>query len=163
MAPVVVVDTNVWVQLDQVSVIDPHQKRCVLACLEWASAFINSQAGIAFDSAYKILAEYWNNIQPGGLAEEYLKELLAYPGLRLHFVMVEYDGNGHAVLPEHITVDDASDRKFVAVVVQFDPTAPIINASETDWAKNRPGLAENGIHVEELCPDLVQNQLQRRN
>jgi hypothetical protein len=154
-----VVDTNVWANMDKIPPQDETECTCILACIQWGAAF--SRCGdndkLAVDTAWKILSEYRRNIQPGGLAEQYLNRLLSQPMARLEFVQITFDENGHAVLPARLTLD-ASDRKFAAVALTFEPPVPIINSTDTDWEKAKPLLAQFGLSVQELCPSYVQER-----
>ncbi len=156
-----VVDTNVWVNMDKIPPDSEAERQCILACIEWGAAFNRGtdEDQIAVDITWKILNEYRRNIKRGGLAERYLNTLLSQPMSRLKWAEIEFDEHGHAILPDKELVTDPSDRKFVAVSLAFQPPAPIINATDTDWAKSGDKLNEAGIQLEELCPQYVQEKL----
>lgn len=156
-----VVDTNVWVNMDRLSVETDAERARVQACQEWGAAFsLGTDAyKLAVDYSWKILKEYRNNIKQGGLAERYLNRLLSRPITRLELVEIRFDENHHAILPENVSFNDPNDRKFVAVSLAFQPPTPIINATETDWAKEQTQLAAAGIMVNELCPDYLAEKL----
>ena len=56
-------------------------------------------------------------------------------------------------------LEDESDRKFLAVAVECEPYAPILNATETDWAQEKQQLVENGITIHELCPAYIEAKM----
>jgi len=157
----VVVDTNVWAMVDKtIADVDTIEELdCIEACQNWLKLFIESSDRLIIDQKYKILLEYRHNIKKGGLAVQRLNQLETQPRERLVERPVEFDDNGHAKLPEHITFHDPSDRKFLAVSIQFDPYAPIYNATETDWAKEKESLIEQGFTIHELCADYIQEKL----
>lgn len=156
-----VVDTNVWAAIDKIPPKDKIEANCIKACVEWAQAFIagGESRRIAVDMTFKILTEYRGQIKKGGLAEQYLNQLQSQPMARIEFVEIEFDDDGNAILPDTITGIDASDRKFVAVALNFDPHLLIINALDSDWEKARETLDAAGIAVQELCPDYVQAKM----
>jgi hypothetical protein len=156
-----VVDTNVWVMMDKLSPENAVERECVLACIQWGSAFNKGadERQIAVDDAWKILTEYRRNIKKGGLAEQYLNALLSQPRKRLALVTIQFDENGDAILPDLLQKMDRSDRKFAAVALTFQPPAPIINATDTDWMQAKEKLNEAGIKLEELCPKYIQDRL----
>ena len=157
----VVVDTNVWVMVDK-SVGDVNtieELDCIEACKNWLSMFIESKDRLVVDQPYIILKEYRQNIKKGGLAEQRLNELETQPRNRLNEVQIELDKDGYAILPENLTIHDPNDRKFIAVAIQVDPYAPIYNATDTDWAKEKDALIEQGLTIHELCPDYIQATL----
>lgn len=157
----VVVDTNVWAMVDKtiadVSTIE--ELDCIEACKNWLKLFTESDDRLAIDWMYKILAEYRGQIKKGGLAEQLLNRLEAQPRDRLVELEIEFDENGYAILPDDIEFHDRNDRKFIAVAIQFDPYAPIYNATDTDWAKEKPSLIEHGFTIHELCDDYIQSKL----
>lgn len=157
-----VVDTNVWVNMDKLPPESESERQCILACIEWGAAFNRGTDDdqIAVDNEWKILTEYRRNIKPGGLAERYLNTILSKPITRLKLIEIEFDDDGYAVLPDKDLIDDPSDRKFVAVSLAFQPPAPIINATDTDWAKSRTKLNVVGVYVEELCPKYISEKLE---
>lgn len=75
----VVVDTNVWVMVDE-EVTDlktEEEKECILACQHWLEEFIDSDDRLVVDdfSTYIIISEYRRNVRRGGVAESLLNEL----------------------------------------------------------------------------------------
>ncbi len=157
----IVVDTNVWVMVDRPidEVNTAEEKNCIQACANWLQRFIDSEDRLIVDSltTYKIIAEYRNNVKKGGIAEGLLNQLTGRLFHRLVEIQIEFDDHGHAILPPWIAFHDPTDRKFIALAMQFNPYAPIYNATDTDWTKEK--LAERGFAIYELCPDYIQSKL----
>lgn len=155
-----VIDTNVWIMIDRsiAEVESTEELDCIEAARDWLRNFITSSDHLALDNQYLILREYRTNIAQGRLAEQYLNQLEAQPRHRLIEMPIQLDENGHAILPANITFADPSDRKFIAVAMQFKPYAPIINATDTDWHKEASTLSELGIVIEELCDTYLQSR-----
>lgn len=157
----IVVDTNVWAMVDKsiAEVTTVEELDCIEVCKDWLKSFIESEDRLIVDLSYQILLEYRQNIKRGGLAEQRLNQLETQPRERLYEVEIEFDNNGKAILPEDIEFHDPSDRKFVAVAIQSDPYAPIYNATDTDWAKEKDKLIAQGFTIHELCDDYIQAKL----
>lgn len=51
-------------------------------------------------------------------------------------------------------VDDNDDRKFVAVALAFAQPPPIVNATDPGWKRWEGALADHGVNVCQLCPEL---------
>ena len=81
----------------------------------------------------------------------------ALADLMLH--VIEFDRDGHAIVPAEVMIEDESDRKFIAVAIASEPYAPIYNAADTDWAKERDQLVEHGLTIHELCPGYIQHMM----
>ena len=154
-----VLDTNVLVMVDiQAHEMDSEEQRaCATACYDWLDKFRQSKARLVVDnySTYAILNEYRNRVRPGGVAESLLNLLTGELFERLELKDIQLDANGIALVPERFQFMHSKDRKFIAVAIQCDPYAPIYNATDTDWTKERAQLEANGIFVEELCPDYI--------
>lgn len=159
-----VVDTNVWIMADRdietIAIID--ELNCAEACQERLSGFQDSDDLLVVDLQYQILKEYRNNIKKGGLAEQILNQLETQPReLRLIEVQIVYDSAGYAVLSPGVNID-ASDRKFVAVVLAAPlPQPPIVNATDTDWAKSASDLSRIGVVLLEICPNYIKTHIAR--
>lgn len=156
-----VVDTNVWVQIDVnlANVKTREEALCVIAAQAWIKQFMKSGDKLVTDLVRRqIIGEYRNNILKGGLAEQYLNALETQPrDKRLVEVEIAHDSAGFGLLPFHLR--DPKDRKFAAVALAHKPTPPIIDATDTDWEKDKAVLAENGLTVTELCPAYIQKKL----
>ena len=155
----VVVDTNVWVLADRITSISADtpdvEADCIEACYRWVQEFAQSDDILVVDSLYRIFKEYRDNVKAGGLAEQELNRLESVSLRRLVYIDVEFDINGHAILPSPISFEDEEDRKFIAVAIGVEPYAPIHNAEDTDWEKERQQLESQGLTIHELCPDYI--------
>lgn len=157
-----VVDTNVWVWVDKP--LDDCQTveelDCLDTCREWLQSFVHGDDKLAVDLSYEILREYRRDIEhyaPNGLARQLLNILETKPRERkLIEVEIRFDDDGYAILPDTVIFNDPNDRKFIAVSIQFEPPLPIVNASDTDWRKDRQSLEANNIQVIELCPGYIE-------
>ena len=160
----VVVDTNVWVFADRITSINAEipasEADCIEACYHWLQDFVRSDDRLVVDQAYRIINEYRNNIRKDGISEQLLNQLESIPLERLAYIDIKYDRNGHAILPAPLTFEDEDDRKFIAVATAVEPYAPIYNAADPDWEKERQQLAQHGLTIHELCPDFVEKLLQ---
>lgn len=116
---------------------------------------------LVVDLTYRIISEYRGQIPPAGQSARWLNQLETQPRDRLVEVIIQFDANGHAVLPPELEIHDNNDRRFVAVALAHDPTPPIVNATDTDWAQERERLAAGGITMQELCPDFIAERLAR--
>jgi len=153
-----VIDTNVWVMLDAVTRIDQLDRDCAVNCVYWMKSIMESDDQIAVDVMMKILTKYRANIKNGGLAQQYLNQLLTQPITRLKFREIKYDSDGYAIIPDGL-FEDEDDRKFIAVALTFDPPPPIINATDTDWGKEREKLVQAKITITELCPAYIKAKM----
>lgn len=156
-----VVDSNVWIMMDQLNAPNGVERNCVIACIQWGERFNSNQDHIVVDYTWKILSEYRENIRKGSLAERYLNELLSQPITRIHFVSIQFDHDNIAIVPPEVAIQDKNDRKFIAVALAHDPIPPIVDATDTDWAKEHEKLVEYGLIIHELCPDFIRQKLAR--
>jgi len=76
-----------------------------------------------------------------------------------HVMVTPPDQAGHAILPASLSFRDPADRKFTALALTCEPPAPIYNASDTDWAKERRRLAKQRIRIRELCPEYITEKI----
>lgn len=154
-----VLDTNVLVMVDiqAQEMSSEEQKNCATACYDWLEKFRKSTDRLVIDSysTYAILNEYRNRVRPGGVAESLLNLLTGELFARLELKDIQLDASGIALVPERFQFVHSKDRKFIAVAIQCSPYAPIYNATDSDWAKEREQLMRNDIIVEELCPEFI--------
>jgi hypothetical protein len=140
------------------------ERDCAENCLNWLVDFIDSTDRLVVDWHYLIFGEYRDNIRHGGLVDRWLNQLERNPrDLRLIELPIDLDEDGNAIFSETIVraVLDENDRKFAAVALAHDPHPPIINATDSDWEQAKAELHNLGIVVQEICPDYVQDTLQR--
>ena len=162
--PEVVVDTNVWATAGKTiaEVETVEEADCIEHCTEWIVGFLDGDSKVLVDSMGKVIEEYTDYILPGQLTESELNRLYSELWGRLEYVDIEFDDFGSAVLPAAISFHDPADRKFVALALARDPHAPIYNAADSDWAKEREQLAAHGLTIHELCPNYIAQKLTPR-
>ncbi|MDE2634731.1 MAG: hypothetical protein OXI30_00080 [Chloroflexota bacterium] len=158
--PEVVVDTNVWATAGKTitEVETLEEADCIEHCADWIVEFLDGGYKLLVDSLGKVIEEYNYYILPGRFPESELNRLYSELWGRLEYVDIEFDNSGSAVLPAAISFHDPADRKFVALALARDPYAPIYNAADTDWAKEREKLAEHGLTIYEICPDYIEQK-----
>lgn len=158
-----VVDTNVWVMVDRIHEADltPAELNCIERCRDWLYDFVNGSDRLVVDYDNLILGKYRRNLTLSGQARRFLRRLELQPLDRLVYVAIALDENGHAIIPFAFT--DPNDRKFIAVALAHNPTPTIINATDSDWHKDRQALEAAGLTIEELCPDFIAKLLARRD
>lgn len=154
----IVVDTNVWItagklaeEVDTIEEVD-----CIEACIDWTNAFLSGDERVLVDTDGKVFDEYYRFVSAGRFPGSSLFELYNNLWERFESIEIEYDEDGYAILPDTISFHDLADRKFVALAIAQEPIAPIYNASDTDWAKEREQLAQHGLSIHELCPDYIE-------
>lgn len=156
-----VVDTNVWVYADRITAdgagIPAIEGDCIESCYLWLTEFVDGSDQLVVDYSNRIIGEYRQNIVAGGVAEQLLNQLEIIALERIIYVDIDFDRNHHAELP--FALGDPSDRKFVAAAIAREPFAPIYNATDTDWSKEREALSRYGLTINELCPDYIQQRL----
>ena len=54
------------------------------------------------------------------------------------------------------------DRKFVAVSVRHPGRPPILQALDSEWWGHREALDDNGVTVDFLCPDDIEELHERK-
>jgi len=156
----VVIDTNVLVVANGGH--PPASNDCVLACIEALDA---ARAGVVLvDDGGRILAEYAHHAshagQPG-VGDRFFKWLWDHQATAESCFQVSITDNadrGFAEFPDdpELAAFDRNDRKFVAVALASAVQPPVLNASDSDWWDFRDPLTAAGVHVRQLCPELVQ-------
>lgn len=159
----VVVDTNVAVVANGQH--DEAEPKCIAASVE---ALIRArQQLILVDDDHRIFREYRRLLSPSGqpgVGDAFFKwlwENQANPK-RCRQVGITPLGNSETDFAEfptdpELATFDAADRKFVAVALASGLSPTILNASDTDWWIHRQQLIRNGLTIEFLCPDLMED------
>ncbi|MGB8261828.1 MAG: hypothetical protein WCE75_15810 [Terracidiphilus sp.] len=162
-----VVDTNVLlIANEQHPGVSPS---CLLACVD-ALNQLRIQGCIAIDDSNEILREYGRRTAPNTgnrVGDAFLKWVLQNTGTpsRVHLVAVTKRPDGSfAEFPddEELMEFDLADRKFVAVSAAHPKLPPILQGSDSKWAKWSGSLSKYGISVEFLCPVEVDSFLKRK-
>ena len=154
----IVIDANVWAMADRMITegLPIEEEDCIKACRDWLEQFVDGDDRLVVDWGYAIISECRRNISEDGFAVQFLNRLESESRIRFTGVVVDFDRDRHAILPEDLTIGDPADRKYVAAAMQCDPFATIFNATDTDWSNEREMLAEFGIPVVELCDDYIE-------
>ena len=152
-----VIDANVWAMADRTlnDELAPEEADCIKACRSWLEQLAQGSDRLVVDWGYRILTEYRNNIRKNGFSATILNQLELNSVWRFFPVGLALDEDDAAVLPPGITFDDRDDRKYIAAALLCEPFAPIYNAADTDWAKERAQLESYGLTIHELCPELI--------
>ncbi len=157
----IVVDTNVWVTAGKlaadVETID--ELDCVEACIDWTQEFIDGDLRLLVDTDSKVVDEYMNHISKRRYPDSNLNELYTNIWEHIEPINIQFDESGYALLRLTVSFHDPADRKFVALALACDPYAPIYNAADTDWARERQNLEIHGLTVHELCPEYIKNRI----
>ena len=158
-----VIDTNVWVTVDKplAQASSNEEFDCIESCNQWLRRFMNSDDRLVVDRLYVIFKEYRGQITPSRRrANQWLNALERAPRNKIVDVDIQWDDDGYAVIPFHLT--DPNDRKFAAVALAHNPTPPIVNATDADWETDKAQLQKAGIIIQELCPVYIQKIIRKK-
>ncbi len=136
---------------------------CEVACVRKLIQ-IQSEQRTLLDDRMLIMGEYRRNLsqsgQPG-VGDAFFKWLWENQANEQHCRTVPltvHADRGFVEFPDDARLSsfDLSDRKFVAVALASGTDPQVLNASDTDWWHDRQTLAEHGIQIVFLCPELMQ-------
>lgn len=136
---------------------------CEVACVRKLIQ-IQSEQRTLLDDTMLIMGEYRRNLsqsgQPG-VGDAFFKWLWENQANEQHCRTVPltvHADRGFVEFPDDARLSsfDLSDRKFVAVALASGTDPQVLNASDTDWWHDRQTLAEHGIQIVFLCPELMQ-------
>lgn len=116
----------------------------------WLTAFRDDAVRrLVLDEKWKIYEEYNHKLngQHFGLQVVYHKLQAC-----LRTEPVQYDDDGHGVVPPALAAVDNSDKKFVAAALNDPASIHIVNAADSDWKQHEAALQAHGIVVVELLP-----------
>jgi len=117
------------------------------AVLDWLVAFRDdAQAAIVWDQDFRIYEEYRHKLTD----QDYGLQVVHEKMMNCRRIAIEYDEDGHAIVPEAFSSFDASDRKFLAVALSEESRARVANATDTDWLQIEELLRDRGVTVEHL-------------
>ena len=159
----VVVDTNVPLVANGKA--EQADLACEVACVRELIQ-IRSERRILLDDKQLIIEEYRRNLnhsgQPG-VGDAFFKWLHENQAKPQHCRIVPvtcYAHRGFAEFPDDPCLEkfDKADRKFVAVAMASGTNPQLLNATDRDWWDHRQALAENGVNVVFLCPDLMEKK-----
>ena len=160
----VIVDTNVaWVASGR---SEQASEDCVATCVERLEQINNDEVKLALDRERRIIGEYQALEQTGRFNIGYqfykwvemnwtnpercdLVEITLVDGLKINFEEFPDD--------PALTDFDEDDRKFIAVACAHQDRPPILQAVDGKWRDFLDALHQNGVTVEYLCGDYVQD------
>jgi hypothetical protein len=151
-----IIDTNVLIVANGLNTeandIDIEKCQNVLTAIR-----LDINEVISIDWIGDIFTEYFNNVKRSG-----------QPGFGDQFAKWLWDNQGIEEKVELVKIVtriedqdkwqdfDKSDIKFVNVALNTSfPPATIYYATDSDWRPKRQELANMGIQLNEICPDLI--------
>jgi hypothetical protein len=156
-----VVDTNVLVVANGTDKAPQASLACVLACVRYLNNLRKSDV-LVVDSSWLILNEYKRQVnekgQPG-VGDSFLKWLLTNRENSKHCEQIaikqisEYEFEEFPQ-SESLKNFDKSDRKFVAVALTHHAKPAISHAADRGWLRYEQALAEHGVSLNFLCPEI---------
>ena len=166
----VIVDTNVAVvanrDSDELSEDDPFRE-CVTICVEKLEQINNDEMKLALDSERRIIDEYRRRLES---MHRFSIGYQFYKWIEMNWTnpercdLVEITPvNGPKInfeeFPDNPDLDDFDDddRKFVAVACAHGDNPPILQAVDRKWRNFLDALQRNGVTVEYICEDYVQD------
>lgn len=157
----VVIDANVLAAADGLA--QQAGQDCITECCR---ALMDARAGrIVVDTDGAILQEYRRCARrdnPPSVALEFLLHILRsefIPNRVERVAVTDHPERRYAEFPDEPDLNDfdVDDRVYVAVALTSQGRPSIDNATDTDWWAARTALAQAGIVINFLCPELMQN------
>jgi len=154
-----IVDTNVLLVASKKA--PQASLTCVLTCIKYLQNL--KESGIlVLDSNRLIIREYENKNSRSGqpnVGDAFLKWVLTHQATeRCEQVLItQIAENDFAEFPRSpdLAKFDPSDRKFVAVALTHPVKPAIANAVDSDWRNYEEALANHGVSLNFLCPELT--------
>lgn len=155
-----VVDTNVLIAASAADPVHPKDMDATpsdpnlrLQVWEWLEQFRCSEARLVLDTENKIYEEYTHKLGFNDFGIQVVMH--KWSTAATDDVSVQYDADGHAVLPISLApvIHDLADRKIVAAALEAVRTlglAPIAFAGDTDWHEWEDQLAQHGVALEPI-------------
>ncbi len=144
-----VVDTNVLLVASAVDPYSPFDESHVPLAeqhvvFEWLAAFrADSAQHIVLDDLLKIYDEYRNKLSE----QDYGLQVIHEKMQTMRQVNLDWDEDGHAVVPAAFDSFDRSDRKLLAAALTDPANIVIVNAADSDWLEIEAELATAGVEV----------------
>jgi hypothetical protein len=119
----------------------------------WLSEFQSSESRLILDLENCIYEEYCKKLGFNDFGRQVVME--KWSTARVDYVNVDYDANGHGVLPPdlHAVVHDDEDRKMVAAALDARAVhgeGCIAFAGDTDWHDWEVELIQAGLLLEPI-------------
>ncbi len=155
-----VVDTNVLIVANNDS--PQASPECVISCTNLLQK-LRTSGILVLDNRWLIISEYRNKVSPTGqpgVGDAFLKWVLVNQANPKHCDRVSITPTGEnefAEFPNSVSLAgfDPCDRKFVAVALTHSKKPAIVNAVDSDWRNYENALAEHGIKIDFICPELL--------
>ena len=154
-----IVDTNVLLVASKKA--SQASGTCELACEKYLQDIMNTGV-LVIDSHWLIIKEYMNKNSQSGqphAGDAFLKWVLTYQATKRceQVPITQIAENDFAEFPRSPNLEkfDPSDRKFVAVALTHPAKPAIANAVDSDWRNYEIALANHGVNLNFLCPELV--------
>ncbi len=161
----VIVDTNVAIVASRAPE-DRLSGDCIAACAEWIGKINDDEVKLALGKEERIIDEYkiLERLDRFSIGFQFYKwvALNRENTERCDFVPIKpVDGleNEFEKFPSgpELVDFDPDDRKFIAVACAHEDNPPILQAVDRAWWNFRDAFRQNGVRVEFLCEDYVQN------
>lgn len=161
----VIVDTNVPKVANGREESPQASPDCVNICRSRVEGIIRGEEKLVLDDGWIILGEYMDNLRSSGepgAGDRFFKWVLQNKDTKCDLVPItSVDGleNEFAEFPDdsELADFDPDDRKFIAVACAHPNHPPILQAVDSKWRGFLDVLRENGVTVEYICEDYVQN------
>ena len=155
-----IVDTNVLLVASNKA--PQASLTCVLACDKYLQDLMRTGI-LVIDNQCLIIKEYMNKNSQSGqpdAGDAFLKWVLinqANPNRCEKVFITQIVENDFAEFPRSPNLEkfDSSDRKFVAVALTHPAKPAIANAVDSDWRNYEIALANHGVSLNFLCPELA--------
>ena len=155
-----IVDTNVLLVASKKA--PQASETCELSCEKYLQNLMHTGV-LVIDSHWLIIKEYMNkNSQSGqpNAGDKFLKWVLlnhTNPNRCGKVTITQIAENDFVEFPRSpdLAKFDPSDRKFVAVALTHPAKPAIANAVDSDWRNYEIALADHGVSLNFLCPELA--------
>lgn len=159
-----VVDTNVLLVASAAHPYSPFDDTHVPFDLqgtvfEWLAAFRQDAARcLVLDDRFRIYDEYRNKLTD----QDYGLQVVHEKMTAFRCATVEWDPDGHAVVPPKFASFDRSDRKLLAAALTNRRNIAIVNATDTDWFEIEAELGDEGVVVLHLLEEWLRATFKAR-
>jgi hypothetical protein len=165
-----VVDTNVLIVASAADETSPFQPEATPVeeaefrsqILDWLTGFeADNERHAVLDNDWKICGEYQNKLTDQDYG--FLAIMAKLDRKEVEWVQLDFDENGHAVLPDalKLAIKDLEDRKMVAAALAATADGHhciVTNACDTDWLDWAEALKAHGVETEHLIEDWLRRK-----
>jgi hypothetical protein len=167
--PKCIVDTNVP-KLANGHTAD-NMQGCVSACIDVIKMVVEGTHRLCLDDDGEIFEEYRKQLNISGqpkVGDVFLKWVHDNQWNDKKIVRVSLTRKGeyeYEEFPKSIDLEgfDKSDKKFVAVANSHPEKPPILVASDHKWWNFKDILSDQGIVIQFLCPEHIQNTSHKKD